>query len=165
MVSPFPIFSFLALLRMFCMVSVLLHLGPLHVFLTPGRRNHFAYYNYHAYEGNAVFDTVLSLVTKHFSDGKSCVSLWQMKDILIYLKEFFSKGLLLCYLFCQLTFNYLICEQIANRSWTCCYPESSTFQLQLTAKFQRVVYEQCYSRTESSLIHLLAEFIVKTVFG
>uniref|UniRef100_A0A8C9L8Y7 Afadin, adherens junction formation factor n=1 Tax=Pavo cristatus TaxID=9049 RepID=A0A8C9L8Y7_PAVCR len=38
---------------MFCMVSVCcccLHLGPLHVFLTPGRRNHFAYYNYHAYE-------------------------------------------------------------------------------------------------------------------
>lgn len=84
-----------------------LHLGPLHVFLTPGRRNHFAYYNYHAYEGNTVFDTVLSLVTKNFSDCKSCVSLWQMKDYLIYLKGFFPRD---C--FCEVVICFVSCHLI-----------------------------------------------------
>lgn len=30
--------------------------------LTPGRRNHFAYYNYHTYEGNAMLTT--TFITK-----------------------------------------------------------------------------------------------------
>lgn len=67
-----PFLSFLFLPSSACSAWYLscwccLHLGPLHVFLTPGRRNHFAYYNYHAYEGNTVFNTVPSLVTKNIA--------------------------------------------------------------------------------------------------
>lgn len=110
--SSFPVFSFPALFRMFCMVSVCcccLHLGPLHVFLTPGRRNHFAYYNYHAYEGNAIFNTVLSLVTKNIVRCETFVSFGHMKGCLdsYYFFFFFPKGPFLwsSYLACQLQFN------------------------------------------------------------
>lgn len=56
--SPLPSLS--SPLHVFCMASVLPMLpspGSSACVLTPGRRNHFAYYNYHTHEGNAMLHT------------------------------------------------------------------------------------------------------------
>lgn len=44
----------------------------------------------------------------------------------------------------------------------CCYPKSSTLELQLTAKFRGWGTSSVVVELKSSLIHLFAEFIVKT---
>lgn len=57
-VSLFPIFSFLCppphVLHGICSADAAFTWVLCMCFLIPGRRNHFAYFNYHTYEGNAV---------------------------------------------------------------------------------------------------------------